>query len=147
MAINRSGGGVPKLQVREARITEQGVEGDQQKNTKIHGGPDRAVTLYSLEAIEDLAREGNPVGIGTMGENLTVSELDWSLMIPGSELLVGPVRLQITKFAKPCGNIRASFANGDESRISPDAHPGWSRVCARVIEAGLVRVGDPVVLL
>jgi MOSC domain-containing protein YiiM len=147
VAINRSGGGVPKLPISEALITEAGVEGDRQQNTKIHGGPDRAVSLYSLEAIRALAREGNPVEAGTMGENLTVSGLDWSLVVPGCNLTVGPVRLHITKFAKPCSNIRGAFANGDASRISPDLHPGWSRVCARVVESGVVRVGDSVVLL
>src|SRR5512141_2148053 len=92
VAINRSGGGLPKLQVGEARITEAGLEGDQQQNTKIHGGPDRAVTLFSLEAIEEMAREGHPIGIGSTGENLTVANLDWTLVVPGAELQVGEVR-------------------------------------------------------
>lgn len=147
VAINRSGGGLPKLQVGEARITEAGLEGDQQRDTKIHGGPDRAVTLFSIEAIESMAREGHPIGIGSTGENLTVSSLDWSLMVPGAELRVGEVRLRITKFTMPCVNVQGSFASGDASRISQEQHPGWSRVCARVLSGGVVRTGDSVVLL
>ena len=147
VAINRSGGGLPKLPVAEARITEAGIDGDQQRNTKIHGGPDRAVTLFSLEAIESMAREGHPIGVGTTGENLTVSNLDWSLVVPGAELQVGEVRLRITKFTMPCGNVQGSFASGDSTRISQERHPGWSRVCARVLAGGVVRAGDPVVLL
>ena len=147
VAINRSGGGLPKLQVGEARITEAGLEGDQQRNTKIHGGPDRAVTLFSLEAIEEMAREGHPIAIGSTGENLTVSNLDWSLVVPGSELQVGEVRLQITKFTMPCLNVKGSFASGDTSRISQELNPGWSRVCARVLAGGVVRTGDSVVVL
>jgi MOSC domain-containing protein YiiM len=44
--ISVSNGGVPKTAVPEARITEEGVEGDRQRHTEIHGGPDRAVCLF-----------------------------------------------------------------------------------------------------
>lgn len=147
VAINRSDGGVPKLQIPEAFIAESGMEGDRQANPKIHGGPERAVTIFSLEVIQALAREGHPIDIGTTGENLTVSNLDWSLIVPGAELMVGPVCLQVTKMAVPCFKIKDSFEHRDESRISPQLHPGWSRACARVLQTGIVRVGDPVVLL
>ena len=40
----------------------------------------------------------------------------------------------------------ADFVNEEFTRISQKRHPGWSRVCARVIEGGVVRMGDPVVL-
>jgi MOSC domain-containing protein YiiM len=147
VAINRSDGGVPKSQIAEAFITELGIEGDRQANPNIHGGPERAVTVFSLEVIQALAREGHPIGIGTTGENLTVSHLDWTLVAPGSELMVGPVRLQVTKMAAPCFKIKDSFENRDESRISHKLHPGWSRACARVLQTGTVRVGDPVELV
>lgn len=156
-AINRSAGGVPKLQVGKASITASGVEGDRQRDLSRHGGPDRAVTLYSWELIQALAGEGHPIGIGTTGENLTVAGLDWSLVVPGVELLIGeaegqkegsgPVRLRITRYTGPCFKIKGSFANGDESRIAQDIHPGWSRLCARVLAAGVVCVGDTVALL
>jgi MOSC domain-containing protein YiiM len=38
--INVSPGGVPKLPVETARVTEMGIEGDGQRDTKNHGGPD-----------------------------------------------------------------------------------------------------------
>ena len=147
VAINRSDGGVPKSQIAEALITESGLEGDRQGNPKVHGGPDRAVTLYSLEVIQALVSEGHPVGIGTTGENLTVSHLDWNLVVPGVEVRIGEVRLRITELATPCFKLKSSFLHEDESRVAPDLHPGWSRACARVLQAGVVRVGDAVVLL
>ncbi len=146
VAINRSDGGLPKSPVSQARITEAGLEGDRQKHPQIHGGPDRAVTLFSLEAIEAMAREGHPIGIGSTGENLTVAELDWSLVVPGAELQVGEVRLRVTKFTTPCASVQESFAEGNSSRISQKENPGWSRVCARVLTPGIVRTGDPVIL-
>jgi MOSC domain-containing protein YiiM len=147
-AINRSDGGVPKSQINEALITETGLAGDRQRNLTLHGDPDRAVLLYSMEAIQALSSEGHPIGPGTAGENLTVADLDWSLVVPGAEILIGDaVRLRITKFAMPCFNIKKSFADEDSSRISPERYPGWSRACARVLSGGVVRVGDAVLLL
>lgn len=146
-SINVSSGGVPKSPVAEASITPAGVAGDRQRDQRYHGGPDRAVSLYSLEAIEALRREGHPIGVGTTGENLTVSGLDWSAVAPGAELRVGPVRLQVTAYASPCEKIAGSFAAGRSTRISQKLYPGWSRVYTRVLEGGVVRVDDPVELV
>ena len=145
-SINVSRGGVPKQSVFEAWIAAGGVEGDRQRDRRFHGGPDRAVVVFSLDVIRALQREGHPIAIGTTGENLTVSGLDWILVTPGAEIAIGDVRLLVTKYASPCYKIAASFAGGDSSRIAESLHPGWSRVCARVTSEGLVRIGDPVEL-
>lgn len=143
--INVSNGGVPKTPVRSARVTPDGVEGDRQRDLHHHGGPERAVSLYPLEMIEALQAEGHPIGAGSIGENLTVQGLDWSLVVPGAHLLVGAeVVLQITRYASPCANITAAFAGGDYARVSQKRHEGWSRVCARVRRPGVVTQGDPV---
>jgi MOSC domain-containing protein YiiM len=47
----------------------------------------------------------------------------------------------------PCHKIAASFADGEFHRISQKLHPGWSRVYARVLAQGMVRLGDEVVLV
>ena len=145
-SINTSFGGVPKLPVFEGQITTEGVAGDVQRDLRYHGGPDRAVSIFSLELIQALQAEGHPIAPGTAGENLTVSGIDWALMTPGRELQIGPVRLVITAYASPCENIRRSFAREHFVRISQKVHPGWSRVYTRVLTPGTVRPGDPVQL-
>ena len=100
--------------------------------------------LYPLESIEALQREGHPIAPGTIGENLTISGIDWSLMVPDARVEVGEVELQLVKFAPPCANIAGSFRDGDISRVAQKVNPGWSRICARVVKPGVVRVGDPV---
>lgn len=145
-SINVSDGGVPKLPVPEATITAAGVSGDRQNDRRNHGGPDRAVSIYAAEAIAALREEGHPIGPGTAGENLTVSGLAWSDVVPGAELQVGPVRLIVTRYTSPCEKIGESFVGADFARVSQKAHPGWSRVYARVLEGGTVRVGDRVQL-
>jgi len=143
-SINVSGGGVPKRPVAECRVSTLGLEGDRQSDQVHHGGPERAVVLFSRERIGDLQAEGHPIAPGTIGENLTLEGLDWTLMVPGSRLDVGEARLEISRFAAPCEKVGGSFAGGEFTRVSEKAHPGWSRVCARVLEEGLVRVGDEV---
>ncbi len=141
--ISLSNGGVPKRPVPRARITRSGVEGDRQRSRLIHGGPDRAVCLFSLEVIEALQAEGHPIKPGASGENLTVAGLDWSGLEPGDRLSVGEtVRLEITSYTTPCEHNARWFADGDYRRISQKQHPGRSRLYARVLEEGLVRVGD-----
>ena len=53
-------GGVPKRAVAEAAVGPLGLAGDAVRYTKIHGGPERAVCLFSLDLIERLREEGHP---------------------------------------------------------------------------------------
>jgi MOSC domain-containing protein YiiM len=145
VSINRSDGGVPKLATHEAFVSVNGVDGDRQRDLRHHGGPDRALCLFSMDVIEKLRAEGHPIGPGTTGDNVTIAGLDWNTMIPGARLSLGPVEIEITRYATPCQTIVASFADERSVRISQKLHPGWSRVYARVIEEGKLTVGDPVV--
>ena len=143
--INISNGGVPKRPVHEAEITPDGVAGDRQADRQHHGGPDRALCLFSLECIMTLQEEGHPIFPGSTGENLTITGLAWNEMAPGVQLRLGPdVCIELTSFTSPCGTIQESFANGEFRRCSEEDRPGWSRLYARVLKAGTVRVGDRV---
>jgi MOSC domain-containing protein YiiM len=136
-------GGVPKYAVPSAEVTIQGVAGDLQRDRRFHGGPLRAVSLYSHERIEALRAEGHSIAPGTTGENLTVSGLDWEKIQPGDHLHIGEqVDLEITAYVVPCYKISASFVAGEFKRISQKLHPGWSRIYARVLREGTVHVGD-----
>lgn len=146
--LNSSDGGVPKLPVEEAEVTVTGLLGDRQAHPKIHGGPERAICLYSLERIEELQREGHPITPGSVGENITVRGLDWSELKPGSRLALGDeVVLEITSYTSPCNSIAASFIKGNYSRIAQKKHPGYSRLYARVVSTGCLRTGQEVRVL
>ena len=146
-AINVSRGGVPKTAVFEALVTEGGISGDRQRDLRFHGGPDRAVSLFSSEIIEELQLDGHSISPGSAGENLTVSGLDWGALKPGAEIHVGPVRLLVTGFASPCEKISGSFLDGDMTRLSQKRHAGRSRLYARVVAGGVIRPGDEVVVV
>ena len=141
-SVNVSQGGVPKMPVGEALVTVSGLFGDSQRNRKFHGGPMRAVCLFSLERITEMRHEGHPIDIGTTGENITVAGIDWDLVRPGLVLEMGEALLEVTDFTKPCRTIRESFEGFHFIRMSQTLYPGWSRVYARVLRKGMVRTGD-----
>jgi MOSC domain-containing protein YiiM len=143
-SINVSNGGVPKLARAEARVTASGVEGDRQRDLRYHGGPQRAVSLFSLELIHALQLEGHPIRVGTIGENLTLSGVPWDRMVPGTKLEIGEVTLELTSYADPCNNIAGSFSDRVCTRVLQRVHPGWSRLYCRVLREGSVRPGDAV---
>jgi MOSC domain-containing protein YiiM len=142
--LSRSRGGVPKHAIAEADVTWLGLDGDWQKNRKLHGGPDRALCLFAIEIIERLQAEGHPIAAGSTGENLTVRGVDWAALRAGDQLVLGErARIELTELTTPCKTIIRSFADGKFLRLR---EPAMSRWYARVLVEGPVRVGDPVVV-
>ena len=143
--INISEGGVPKRALQSSQVEPLGLTGDKHQDMVHHGGPDKAVVLYSLEKILALQQEGHPIYPGSTGENVTITGLDWETIVPGKRVHLGRnVVLEITVYTKPCQTIAGSFADGDSNRILETQHPGWSRVSARVLQTGEVHIGDSV---
>jgi len=143
--INSSRGGVPKLPAPEAWVSIRGLCKDGQRNTVLHGGPDRAICIFSLELIEALLQEGHTIFPGASGENFTLAGVNWTHLQPGDQVKIGEeVRLELTSFCEPCRRIKQWFHKGNYARIAQEKHPGWSRLYARVLSEGHVRQGDRV---
>ena len=141
--INVSLGGVPKLPITQAQVSTLGISGDYQRDQRNHGGPDRALCLYTLEQIQQLQREGHPITPGSTGENITLVGISLLELTPGTLLALGEeVEIQLTSYAVPCNTITDSFNDGDFTRISDKLHPGQSRVYARVLHTGQIATGD-----
>ena len=146
--INTSPGGVPKRPVESARVGRLGLEGDAHTDRTVHGGPFRAVCLYSMEAIDRVRADGHPIFPGSVGENLTLEGLELATLGEGHRLAIGnELVLEITTPANPCETIRESFLDERISRISIRTHPLDSRLYARVLAEGTVTTGDPVRVL
>jgi MOSC domain-containing protein YiiM len=128
-------------------LGKNNVEGDKQNDLEYHGGPTRAVCLFSLEKIEALQREGHPIQPGTTGENLTIEGIDWELMEIGSKLSIGEVEIELTGPAPPCKTISESFCSEGFIRISEKKYPGWSRWYASVNKEGLVSQNDEISII
>ena len=105
------------------------------------------MSLFAREVVARLALEGHPIAPGTVGENMLIEGLDWGLVVPGARLrFAGGVELEVASFCRPCKTIAASFIEGRSERIAQDRHPGDSRVYARVLATGPVRVGDTIAI-
>ncbi len=145
--LNISPGGVPKLPIRQAHLSTLGLAGDDHRSKQAHGGPERALCLYSLELLQALQVEGHPIFAGAMGENLLISGLDWEKMVPGVKLQIGKgVLVEVTRYTTPCSNLTDYFTDSKIERVLQDKHPGWSRLYTRVLQEGEIRVGDPVTI-
>ncbi len=140
-----SGGGVPKVAVASGILGDAGLIGDSVKHTKIHGGPDRALCLFSADLLEALQAEGHPIKPGWIGENALLRGIDWADLEIGSVLHLGAsAQVQVTDYTEPCNQIARAFTGRDFRRIQQLRHPGWSRLYVRVIVGGDMRVGDGV---
>jgi len=144
--LQRSDGGVPKQPVPAASVRTTGMDGDRQRSLRFHGGPDRALCLFSQERIDALAAEGHPIFPGAAGENVTIAGIPWERVEPGARLTLGDVEVEVTAYTTPCRTIAGAFLDERSTRISQLKHPGWSRVYVRILRAGAVRVGDRVTL-
>ncbi len=141
-----SAGGVPKRPVARAMVYRNGMEGDRQAHRRFHGGPERALCLYSQDRLDALVAEGHPVEPGTLGENVTIAGLPWEEVRPGARLTLGGVEAEVTAYAVPCKSIAYGFADGRMARVGEKANPGWSRVYVRILTEGMIAVGDPAIL-
>ncbi len=135
-------GGVPKYPVEKININYEGVIADTQNDLKYHGGPKRAVCIYSIEKIRQLQEEYNPIFAGSTGENITIQGIDWDLLRSGVIINIGECIIQLTGVAPPCKTIIDSFSDGNFNRISEKTYPGWSRWYASIIKKGIVNSGD-----
>ena len=145
VGLQTSPGGVPKLPVESGIVTPLGLLGDKQRDRRYHGGPDRALCLYSMDRIEELNGEDHPIAPGTVGENVTLRGLDWDTVTPGKRYRLGDeVEIEITSYTTPCANVAPSFRHGEFVRILQKKHPGYSRVYARILKEGEIKVGDGV---
>ena len=140
--INVSAGGMPKLPVLCARVTKKGVEGDRQRNRKYHGGPDRAVCLYSEELYEELRDAGVDIAAGNVGENFTTRGLDLRKLAKGDRLRVGAeCVIEITDVRVPCSQLKKWDPDLPELIVG---RSGW---VGKVVEEGVVKPGDGVEVL
>jgi len=144
VAINVSGGGVPKLPVPTAHIDWAGVDGDVQADRKHHGRPYQALCLWSGEVLDELAADGHDHAPGRAGANITAVGLDWAAMRPGTRLRIGAALAEVSFPTTPCHKQAHWFTDGDYKRIDHDRHPRLTRWYAWVREPGDVTTGDAV---
>ncbi len=146
-SINVSPGGVPKRPVPRAWVGRLGLDTDAHNEPQpVHGGPDQAVCLYTLESISRVAADGHEAFVGAFGENLTLEGIELGDLGPGDRLAIGAdgLTIEITKRSEPCQTIAHWFVDRRIARIGSKQYPGDTRWYARVLAEGWVAAGDAV---
>ncbi len=121
-----------------------GLRGDAQGNTKVHGGPDKAVCCYPAEHYPRWAADGIAIGEDGFFENLTVSGLPEDAVHLGDVFALGTARVQVTQPRRPCTTVSARWGDRELPRLMQST--GRCGYYLRVLAPGRVGPGDTMVL-
>jgi MOSC domain-containing protein YiiM len=123
------------------RVEGVNVEGDDQADRTVHGGPDKAVYAYARE--DELwwhVRLGREVPPGMFGENLTVEGVDVSGAVIGETWRIGTVELQVCQPRLPCFKLGLRF--DDPQMLKKFALAGRPGAYLRILDEGELGAGD-----
>jgi len=152
--ISVSRGGVPKLPIPSATLTEGGVAGDGWRYP-FHGGRRKAILLVTIEGIDELIAMGFALFPGALGENITTRGLDRRAWRSGQRFRVGDGAIELTQVRAPCSTldvygsgIQAASYDARVQAGDPES-PRWalSGFYASVVQPGVVRPGHSMALL
>lgn len=98
--------GIGKGKVTIAELTKDGFVGDGVADLEHHGGPDRAVCVYSFEHYKQWEKEFNvKLSPPALGENLCVSDMLEKDVYIGDVYSLGNAVVQVTQGRVPCSKI------------------------------------------
>jgi MOSC domain-containing protein YiiM len=136
--------GIWKVPV-EGRVAVRGVnvEGDEQADRSVHGGPDKAIYAYAREDTDWWEGElGRELPHGAFGENLTLRGVDVTGALIGERWRIGTVLLEVSEPRFPCWKLGARFEDPKMlKRFSAALRPG---AYLRIAEEGELAAGDVV---
>lgn len=127
-------------------VRRHNLDGDQQADLSVHGGPTKAVYVYPSEHYAFWRGELATADLewAAFGENLTTEGLDESVVRIGDQYRVGSATLVVTEPRMPCFKLAVRFDREDiVKRFLASQRTGFY---FGVVEEGEVRQGDPVTL-
>jgi len=141
--------GIYKTAITQAVVGELGIEGDVQVDKRYHGGPDKALHQFAVNSyariIEQFPSLEDAAVQGSIGENLTIAAMDEYSVCIGDIYRLGEVTVQVSEPRQPCWKINAKYGVEKLTEyIDQERMAGWYY---RVLESGLINVGDEIVLL
>lgn len=126
------------------KVSEFGIDGDEQADLRVHGGRDKAAYAYGAEAYDfwraTVSQHAARLVPGAMGENLTLAALDETTVCIGDKVRIGTALLQVTEPRQPCFKLALAFGDSKMPRaFTRSARCGWYY---RTLEPGTIRAGD-----
>ena len=110
------------------RVSSLNLEGDQQSDLSVHGGPEKAVYAYPREHYEYWRRElpGTDLAWGAFGENFTTEGLLEPDIRIGDRIRVGSAEFLVTQPRMPCFKLGIRFGRDDMvKRFLRSGRPGF----------------------
>ncbi len=124
------------------RVGALNLEGDQQGDLSVHGGPSKAVYLYPAEHYDAWRDELGEQEWGAFGENLTTTGLAEGAVRIGDRVRIGTAELVVTQPRLPCFKLELRFASpGLERRFLARGLTGFY---LSVAAEGELKAGDAV---
>lgn len=131
--------------VREGPVlaSVDGLEGDQQADRRVHGGPDKALCVYPVEHYEWWReRLGVELTHGWFGENLLVQGMVEVDVCLGDRYEIGEVQLEVSMSRRPCFKLGAIHDVPELPDLLQES--GRTGYYLRVLVPGYVAAGLPV---
>jgi len=122
-----------------------GLEGDEQADLEVHGGPEKAVYAYAAAHFPDWAARFPHLAFagGAMGENLTIASLEEKDICVGDVHRIGTALLQVCQPRQPCFKFNLLHDELVSSAMVRSFQSGWYY---RVLAPGALSAGDAVIL-
>jgi MOSC domain-containing protein YiiM len=123
------------------------IDGDGHADLSVHGGVDKAVYAYSLDAYPwwQQKRPHDTFVYGAFGENLCFNHLPEDQLFVGDTYELGNSILQVVQPRFPCFKLGAKF--NDMNILRDFLHSNRPGAYFSVLKEGLIDVGDELRLL
>ncbi len=124
------------------KVARLNLEGDAQADLSVHGGPNKAVYVYSRKNVEFWRRElrRDDLRPGSLGENLTVDDLPDTDICIGDELEIGTARFVVTQPRLPCYKLGIALGMPEFPKMFKES--GRTGFYLKVLREGTIAAGD-----
>lgn len=128
-------------------LYKNGLEADEVADTKVHGGPEKALFAYPAQHYDYWQQEldTDEIDAGGMGENLVIEGVDEFTVFIGDTYRFGDAIIQVSQPRQPCWKPARRFNVLDLAvRIQNSGRTGWYY---RVVQEGMVEADAELELL
>lgn len=129
--------GIIKQPVEQAEFIDGGIKGD------AHCGLDeiRQVSLLADESVDKMRALGLKLEAGVFAENITTQGIELKTLPIGTKLKIGETIQEVSKIGKECHHGCAIKQQTGTCVMPTDG------IFTKVLQGGIVRAGDSIVLL
>ncbi|MFC5467584.1 MOSC domain-containing protein [Cohnella suwonensis] len=130
---------------RPLALSALGLDGDEQADLVNHGGPDKAICVYSLEHYPHWEKVlSAELPLGAFGENFTVGNLSERDIRIGDVFRVGTAVVQVSQPRQPCWKLAMKW--GLEELPMLVTETGATGFYFRVLTPGTIQPSDSLTL-